>query len=250
MTDWQLGLRAFREGRMREATDRLRTAANDYERTVTQKVRFQTLAFLGAALYALGDPREAVVAFEQAVRLSPSAVVPADLNVNLANAYLAVGKRDNARLSLQQALRDAPGHVEARMLLQRLENSPEDQPIAGSVLGETPEGVKNYVHTLTFARVGSGGYDPAQVRQALLQIERYIDFLISQVSQRDETIVKLEQEIERYKQMEEVFIERMMRDNSESDQLIDMGMMPSKAPETAAPEAELSPIERLFQKKA
>jgi tetratricopeptide (TPR) repeat protein len=250
MTDWQLGLRAFREGRMREATDRLRTAANDYERTVTQRVRFQTLAFLGAALYALGDPGEAVGAFEQAVRLSPTATVPADLNVNLANAYLAVGKRDQARLSLQQALKDAPGHVEARMLLQRLENSPQDQPIAGSVLGETPEGVKNYVHTLTFARVGSGGYDPAQVRQALQQIERYIDFLIGQINQRDDTITKNDELIARYKEMEERFIERMIMENSNNDQMQDTELFKSAPVETAATEVELSPIERLFQKKS
>jgi len=49
LSDWQLGIKAFREGRMREATDRLRAAAGDRERTVMQAVRFQTLAFLGAA---------------------------------------------------------------------------------------------------------------------------------------------------------------------------------------------------------
>ena len=125
MTDVQvqLGLSAFREGRIQEAADHLRTALNDNEHTLTQRERFQSLAFLGASLYALGNPAEAVGQFEESVRVSPTTPVPPDLHVNLSNAYLAVGKRDQARLSLQQALDIDPDHVEARMLLQRLSHS-------------------------------------------------------------------------------------------------------------------------------
>jgi tetratricopeptide (TPR) repeat protein len=218
-----------------------------------QVVRFQTLAFLGAALYALGYSYDAVTAFEDAVRLAPEPGAPADLSVNLANAYLAVGRRDEARTALMHALAAAPGHVEARMMLQRLESSPADEPIVGSVLGESPEGVKTYLRTLTFARVSAGGYDPAQVRQALTQLERYIEFLASQITQRDETIAKQEQEMERYRKMEDQYIQSMIDRNNESDPLF--GHTPT-APPTVEPEApktddqpELTPIERLFQNK-
>ncbi|BDI32380.1 hypothetical protein CCAX7_44310 [Capsulimonas corticalis] len=247
MTDWQLGLRAFREGRMREATDRLRNAAGDRERTVTQGVRFQTLAFLGASLYALGHAAEAVTAFEDACRLSFAPGPPADLSVNLANSYLAVGRRDDAKRALQQALRAAPGHVEARMMLQRLENSPDDQPLVGSVLGETPEGVKAYLRTLSFARVASGGYDPAQVRQALSQMERYIDFLSAQIEERDATIASDEVELERYRKMEDVMIEKMMLAQSDPTAL----HIPHQISQNGeANGSSLSPIELLFQKKS
>jgi tetratricopeptide (TPR) repeat protein len=240
---------------MREAADRLRTSAGDYERTVMQVVRFQTLAFLGAALYALGYSHDAVAAFEDAVRLAPKPGAPADLSVNLANAYLAVGRRDEARTALMHALASAPGHVEARMMLQRLESSPADEPIVGSVLGESPEGVKTYLRTLTFARVSSGGYDPAQVRQSLAQLERYVDFLASQITARDETIAQFEVDMDRYRQMEDHYIESMLDKKAKEDPLYNY-TPPEKAPPVAdiskipqADEPELTPIERLFRGK-
>lgn len=252
MQDWQLGLKAFREGRMREAADRLKASAGDHERTVMQVVRFQTLAFLGAALYALGYSYDAVTAFEDAVRVAPHPGAPADLSVNLANAYLSVGRRDEARTALMHALAAAPGHVEARMMLQRLESSPADEPIVGSVLGESPEGVKTYLRTLTFARVSAGGYDPAQVRQALSQLDRYIEFLASQITQRDETIAKNEQEMERYRKMEDQYIQSMIERRNEADPLYTPATS-STAPTVEEPkpegEPELTPIERLFQNK-
>ncbi|MGO8672806.1 MAG: tetratricopeptide repeat protein [Capsulimonadaceae bacterium] len=253
MQDWQLGLRAFREGRMREAADRLRAAAGDRERTVMQVVRFQTLAFLGAAMYALGYSHDAVDAFEDAVRLAPKPGAPADLSVNLANAYLAVGRRDEARTALLHALGTAPGHVEARMMLQRLESSPADEPIVGSVLGESPEGVKTYLRTLTFARVSSGGFDPAQVRQALAQLERYIDFLASQITQRDETIAKMDTDMERYRMMEDRYIQSMSEKSLHDDPLYRPPTPAGSPVQPSAPqgddEPELTPIERLFRNK-
>lgn len=237
---------------MREAADRLRASAGDRERTVMQVVRFQTLAFLGAALYALGYSFDAVAAFEDAVRLAPHPGAPADLSVNLANAYLAVGRRDEARTALMHALAAAPGHVEARMMFQRLESSPADEPIIGSVLGESPEGVKTYLRTLTFARVSAGGYDPAQVRQALSQLERYIDFLATQITQRDETIEKQEHEMERYRQMEDKYIQSMIDKSHQDDVLYTPPSTPgTPPPEEPKPEGqpELTPIERLFQNK-
>jgi tetratricopeptide (TPR) repeat protein len=249
MQDWQLGLRAFREGRMREAADRLRASAGDRERTVMQVVRFQTLAFLGAALYALGHSHEAVAAFEDAVRLAPPPGAPSDLSVNLANAYLAVGRRDEARTALMHALGSAPGHVEARMMLQRLENSPADEPIVGSVLGESPEGVKTYLRTLSFARISAGGYDPAQVRQALAQLERYIDFLASQITSRDETIAKFEQDMERYRKMEDAYIQTVIDRKTHPDPLL-FPAEPAVSSDPDQPaEPELTPIERLFRNK-
>jgi tetratricopeptide (TPR) repeat protein len=250
-TEWQLGLRAFREGRVREAADRLRTAAEDEDHTVMQAVRFQTLAYLGAALYALGHPADAVQTFEDAVLLCPTSKPPPDLNINLANAYLAVGRRDDARDALQKALADAPGHVEARMMLERLENAPPDTPIAGAVLGESPEGVKNYIRTLSFSRVASNGFDPSQVRQALTQIERYINFLTAQITERDETIGKLDAEIVRYKEIEERMVTMMQARNS-GDPLATTSSFHFETDADITPQPEeqaLTPIERLFQKK-
>lgn len=233
---------------MREATDRLRAAAGDRERTVMQAVRFQTLAFLGAALYALGHSAEAVTAFEDAVRLAPEPGPPSDLNVNLANAYLAIGRREDARMALQVALRGAPGHVEARMMLQRLESSNSDEPVQGAVLGETPEGVKHYLRTLSFARVATGGYDPAQVRQALGQIERYIDFLSAQIASRDQTMADYDVQLERYKRMEDAYV-KSMTENRAPDPLQAFPSPSSLGVDQAEPEAKLTPIELLFQKK-
>ena len=256
MTDWELGLRAFREGRMREAADRLRAAGGDRERTVMQAVRFQTLAFLGAALYALGNSGDSVLAFEDAIRLAPSPGAPADLNVNLANAYLSVGKPEDAQKALQQALIKAPGHVEAHMMLQRLESRDADDPIIGSVLGESPEGVKTYLRTLSFARVSSG-FDPAQVRQALTQLERYLDFLTSQIANRDDILAKHEIELERYRQMEDLMIRKMTSQQDLRDQddpLYHHVPTPAiRSTKNAEPlredEPKLTPIELLFQKK-
>ena len=97
MTDWQLGVQAFHEGRMREAADRLQAALGESEMAVTQAVRYETCAYLGAALYALGLPAEALTAFEQAIQFSPAAAPPDDLLMNLAHAYLAAGRRGAAR---------------------------------------------------------------------------------------------------------------------------------------------------------
>lgn len=249
MQDWQLGLRAFREGRMREAADRLRASAGDRERTVMLVVRFQTLAFLGAALYALGYAHDAVAAFEDAVRLAPKPGAPADLSVNLANAYLAVGRRDEARTALMHALATAPGHVEARMMLQRLENSPADEPIVGAVLGESPEGVKTYLRTLSFARVSAGGYDPAQVRQALAQLERYIDFLASQITSRDETIHKTEADLERLRKIEDAYIQNVIDQKQQADPLYRPQLSTSIDPVPQNDQPELTPLERLWQNK-
>jgi tetratricopeptide (TPR) repeat protein len=252
-TEWQLGLRAFREGRVREAADRLRTAADDVDLTVMQAVRFQTLAYLGAALYALGHPADAVATFEDAILLCPMPKPPPDLHINLANAYLAVGRREDARESLQVALADAPGHVEARMMLERLENAPADAPVAGAVLGESPDVVKNYIRTLSFSRVASNGFDPSQVRQALTQIERYINFLSAQVDERDEMINKLDEQIAQYKKMENNYID-LLQSSRTSDPLATSSSFKfdnGNADITPQPEEEqaLTPIERLFQKK-
>jgi tetratricopeptide (TPR) repeat protein len=196
MTEWELGIQAFRQGRLREASDRLRAAADDKERTVTQTVRFQTLAYLGAALYALGRAEEAVEALEQAIHFSPRAGTPSDLRINLSNAYLAAGRADDARRVLQETLQETPGSMEARMLLERLGQRDPATPLTGSALGVSPASVLRYMHTLSFGTVTAGGLDPAQVRLALTQIERHVEFLVRQIVTRDETIARLEAELE------------------------------------------------------
>ncbi len=174
MTEWQLGIQAYREGRMREAADRLQAAQGEGELTVSQAVRYQTCAHWGAALYALGLPAQALTAFEAAARFSPSAVPPADLLMNLAHAYLAAGRRGAAREMLGLLLSDAPGHVAANMLAARLDANADSDAVSGSVLGTSPATAQNYIRTLTFTRSTAQGYDPAEVQEALTPLWRYV----------------------------------------------------------------------------
>lgn len=227
-------MQAFQEGRLREATDRLREAASQNERAVAQAMRYHTLSYLGAALYALGQPTEAVEAFEQAVRFAVG-TPPPELTLNLANAYLAAGRLQDARRALQAALRASPGDMEAQMLLQRLDNRSADEPVVGAVLGQSPESVQNYLRTLSFAQIAAGGYDPAQVREALAQISRYVEGLAAQLAAQQQTIARQEAALEQHRQMEETLVARLEA---------------SAPPVPSADEdSSLSPIERLFQQK-
>ncbi len=56
---------------------------------------------LGNAAYASGDPAKAAIAFEQATRFDPTS---ADAWNNLANALLALGRRDEARSAVLRAI--------------------------------------------------------------------------------------------------------------------------------------------------
>lgn len=252
MTEWQSGLQAFREGRMREAADRLQNAVRETDNAVSQTARFQTYAFLGAALYSLGQAADAVAAFETALRLSPLKSPPPDLTVNLANAYLAAGRRDDAGRLLQQTLQFAPGHIEARMLLQRLEAQAQHGASGGMVLGTSPQSVKQFLRSLVFKTVPTDGYDPAQVRQAFLQIERYTDFLIAQVAHSEQVIALSQQEIARLQQSEDTLVQNMLQAQEEAETL---RQEIAKSPAASAPGApdpkfpELSPLERAFQGK-
>ncbi len=236
MTDWQLGFQAFHEGRMREAADRLSVATADAELTVTRDVRYESSAYLGAALYALGMGVESVSAFEAAFQLSPTPTVSPDLSLNLTHAYLAAGRREAARETLLYLLEHSPGHVAARMLLQRLDSTPQDEAVTGSILGASVESVKKYISTLAFETSESGGYEPAQVREALHQLESYIDGLDKHLREGKETITRYEEEIQRLRQMEDAMVQNIVQMQN-----------PVPLDETTA--AELSPIEILFQKK-
>ncbi len=238
MTDGRIGLQAFREGRMHEAADRLKAAVAEQELTVSQAVRFETYVYLGAVLYALGRPDEAVAAFETAFRLSLTPIPPSEVTFNLAHAYLAAGRREAAREALLYLLNFAPGHIAARMLLQRLDSAPDDETVSGNILGESVESVRRYLRTLNFASVSSGGYDPAQVRVALSQLETYLETLERRLQSDQETIRRYETEIERYQQMEETMIQNLLQKQQDS-----------QAPSADADTAQLSPIEILFQKK-
>lgn len=238
MTDGRIGLQAFREGRIHEAADRLAAAAAEQELTVSQAVRFETFVYLGVVLYALGRPQEAVGAFEAAFRLSLTPIPPSEVTFNLAHAYLAAGRREAAREALLYLLNFAPGHIAARMLLQRLDSTSEDEPLSGSVLGDSTESVRRYLRTLNFAPVSAGGYDPAQVRVAVAQLETYLDSLERRLQNNQEIIQKYEAEIERYQQMEEMMVQNLLQQQQVSQ---------AKPSEGEA--AQLSPIEILFQKK-
>ncbi len=241
MTDWELGLQAFQEGRTREAADRLQAASAETELTVSQTVRFDTLAYLGVALYALGRPSDAVRAFEGACLVKPGRTAPAELLMNLTHAYLASGCRPEARQTLISLLGDYPGHVAGRMLLHRLDNTPSHQPVTGAVLGDSVESVRHYLHTLTFEVVSIGGYSPAQVREALSQMERYINSMVQQLVRTEEVVGQQKDEIVRLRQTEEALIQNMVSAWQTAD-----GVASDPAPGSES----LSPIEVLFQQKS
>lgn len=237
---------------MREAVDRLQNAVRETDSAVSQTARFQTYAFLGAALYSLGQAADAVAAFETALRLNPSKSPPPDLTVNLANAYLAAGRRDDAIRLLQQTLQFAPGHIEARMLLQRLAAQTDTSASGGMVLGTSPQSVKQFLRSLVFKTVSTEGYDPAQVRQAFLQIERYTDFLIAQVAHSERVIAQNQQEIARLQQSEDTLVQNMLQAQQEAETLRQQSSTaaPANAAAPSDPNSpELSPLERLFQRK-
>lgn len=234
MIQWQLGLLAYREGRMREAADRLQAALDESELTVSQTVRYQTCAYLGAALYALGLPARALTAFETAFRFSHAPVPPADLLMNLAHAYLAAGRRSTARQTLDLLLTNVPGHVAAGMLAARLDSDPAGEEAAGAVLGTSPETAQNYIRTLTFSRSAAQGYEPAEVQEALAQLGRYISGLTQELEYADTKMAQYEREVLRYRQMEDAVVESMVQGQSAS---------------TEEPDSSLSPIEILFRQK-
>ena len=236
MTDWQLGMQAYREGRMREAADRLQAAFGESELAVAQQVQYETCAYLGAALYALGLPAEALTAFEHAVQFSPSAVPPDDLLMNLAHAYLAAGRRRAARETLRLLLTQTPGHVAAGMLAARLSEMPAGAIISGAVLGASAKTAEHYIRTLTFTQPVSGGYAPAEVQEALSQLERLITALSHDLQDAEARISQNELEILRYRQMEDAVVENMMQVQS---------------PQTQSDEKkDLTPIEILFRQKS
>ena len=206
--------------------------------TVTQATRFETCVYLGTALYGLGRSAEAVTAFETAFQLSPTPVPPPELTLNLAHAYLAAGRREAAREALVFLLNYAPGHVSARMLLQRLDSTPDDQPLTGIILGESRESARRYINTLRFANISFGGYDPAQVWEALSQLGIYIETLDKRLQRDEETLRHYEAELERYRQMEETMVQN----------IVQMQQDAKNRPADSEP-AQLSPIEILFQKK-
>ena len=234
MTEWQLGIQAYREGRMREAADRLQAAQDESELSVSQAARYQTCAYLGAALYALGRPSQALAAFEAAFRFSPLAVPPADLLMNLAHAYLAAGRRGAARETLRLLLSEVPGHVAANMLVSRLDANPEGDDVSGGVLGTSPETAQNYIRTLTFSRSTAQGYEPAEVQEALSQLGRYISGLTLELEHAESKIAQYELEILRYRQMEDAVVENMVQSRPSSSEHSESG---------------LSPIEILFRQK-
>ena len=236
MTDWQIGMQAFHEGRMRESADRLQAALGENELAVTQSVRYETCAYLGAALYALGLPEEALKAFEQAVQFSSMVAPPDDLLMNLAHAYLAAGRRSAARETLRFLLTQTPGHVAAGMLAARLDETPNEGALSGAVLGASPETAENYIRTLTFSQAVSGGYAPAEVHEALGQLQRLITNLIYDLRKAEAHNAQNELEILRYRQMEDAVVENMMQ------------FQPP--PQTQENEKkDLTPVEILFRQK-
>lgn len=221
---------------MREAADRLQASLCENELAVTQQARYETCAYLGAALYALGLPTEALTAFEHAVQFSPFAVPPDDLLLNLAHAYLAAGRRRAARETLRLLLTQTPGHIAAGMLAARLDEAPADTVVSGAVLGASPETAENYIRTLTFSQPVSGGYAPAEVQEALSQLERLIAALSYDLRDAEARNAQNELEILRYRQMEDAVVENMMQIQS--------------SPQTQSDEKNLTPIEILFRQKS
>ncbi len=238
MTDWQIGLQAFREGRMREAADRLGAALEENELTVSRLARYETCAYLGAARYSLGLPVDALAAFEAALQFAPSPAPPADLLMNLAHAYLAAGRPSDARAALSRLRARTPGHVAANMLAARLDTLHTEDQISGAVLGVSPETAETYIRTLTFSRRAAGGYEPAEVQEALGQLQRYIESLTDQLELAETKAAQADLEIQRYRQMEDAVVENIMQ------------FQPTAQTAEGEVQSGLSPIEILFQQKS
>ena len=238
MTDWQMGLLAFREGRMREAADKLSLALSEQELSVSLTSRFETCSNLGAALYAEGRHVDAVAAFETAFRLSPTPIPPVELTLNLVHAYLAAQRRDAAHEALLFLLSHAPGHVAARMLLQRLDHVPQNRPVAGSIMGDSIDSARKYLQTVNFTRVASGGYDTVEVQEVLSLVEKYIIQLDLRLQSSQNTVLQYEDEIERYRQAEDAMVQNIVQMQQDSQQY-------PQNPDLS----QLTPIEILFQKR-
>ena len=241
MSEWRLGIQAFQKGRMREAADRLQEAVADHDLTITQSVQFENLAYLGAALYALGQAEEAIKAFETAFQFSPTPLPAPELTLNLVYAYLAAGRREASRETLSFLLDYAPGHIAGRMLLMRLDQTPAEEQPTGVILGNSPDSVKKYIRTLSFASVSTGGYDPAQVWEALSQLEYYLETLDARMQGDHVKMAQYESDLERYRQMEDTMVQNIVNQQQDSYRQLS---------ETESPETpSLTPLELLFQKK-
>ena len=159
--------------------------------------------------------------------------------MNLAHAYLAAGRRDEAGQTLRSLLTAAPGHVAANMLLARLDSTAAGTPVSGAVLGTSAKTAQDYIHTLTFTRSVPNGYDPAEVQEALTQLTRYINGLTRELAQSEARNAQYEVEILRYRQMEDAVVENMMQHSSQS----------ANGQASEEDGAKLSPIEILFRQK-
>ena len=240
MTDWQHGIQAFHEGRMREAADRLQAAFSEHDLAVSQLARYETCTYLGASLYSLGLPQEALPAFEAAFKFSPTTQPPDELMMNLTHCYLAAGRREAAREALRFLLAQSPGHVAAGMLAARLDRAEGSDSIAGAVLGTSPETAETYIRTLTFSHT-AGGYAPAEVQEALAQLQRFVGGLSNALRSADEKLAQYEREIQRYRQMEDAVVENMM--------LMQPVSQTQNGEQPPPSEGSLSPIELLFRQK-
>jgi len=100
----------LRTGRAEEAAIELTKAG--------QKLgpNFLICYFRGLAFDRSGKPLEAMMAFQEAVRLNSN---NAEVHLNLGKTELALGRVNDAIAELQQALRLSPGNAQAKRLLSQ-----------------------------------------------------------------------------------------------------------------------------------
>ena len=122
------------------------------------------------------------------------------------------------------------------MLAARLDETPNVGAVSGAVLGASPETAENYIRSLTFSQPVSGGYAPAEVQEALSQLQKLVTTLIYDLREAEARNAQNELELLRYRQMEDAVVENMMQ-------------FQPVPPKQEDEKKDLTPIEILFRQK-
>jgi tetratricopeptide (TPR) repeat protein len=92
--------------------------------------------FRGLSLDRAGNRNEAIVAFQEAIRLNPSS---AEAHLQLGKTELTVGRVNDAIVELEQVLHQSPGNVQARRLLSQAYRRAGDAKRAAKYADSSPE---------------------------------------------------------------------------------------------------------------
>ena len=111
----------YRAGREHMDAGRLEEAVAVFQRSVEELPHFKTLELLGECLVRLKRDGEAIVPLAAATGLNRGVRAP----YLLAEVFLRMGERGDARLAAEEALRRDPNNRRAREVLNTLEPEPQ-----------------------------------------------------------------------------------------------------------------------------